>query len=273
MAKHSQIRFEYRDDYEWIRVIDVYPEEHRHLHFENSIQGVMSLDNHASPVLEYINIMAYGVRALFPQPKKVYLGGLGTCSLHHTLTHWWRSQTQIMTWENNERVLELAQKFFRLEPAAKVAIGDFRQKLQGRRVKEADLIFVDCYSAESVPAHLTTVEFMQELSDKLTPGGAAIFNIWSPSCNEFCGYQLKTILEVFPEIAAVMCRKDDNVIVFAQKKLRNDWPEALVIKDIEYPLLTISRDDPDSWPDFMADVEIIRDDNVYELFAVVGLDF
>lgn len=273
MADYSKTRFEYKDDFEWIRVIDIFPQQHRYLHFETSIQGVMSLVDHTVPVLEYIGVMSHGARNLCNKPEKIILGGLGSCSLLNVLGAVWNKGTQFLTIEANERVFEIARRFFRLSPNDRVLLGDLREELESRRIGEQDLIMVDCYSAVSIPPHLTTLEFMFLLKKKLRPDGFAVFNLWSPSCNRICAHQIRTILEVFGEVAIIMCREDENVVLFAHNNQWSDWPSALMFKGLEYPILPISRRDKTTWPEFLWEGNLIEDSNTGEIFEATGYDF
>ncbi len=272
MSEFSKLRFEYKDDYEWIRVIDVFPKRHRYLHFETSVQGIMNLPDHTMPVLEYIGIMCQGVRG-FCQPEKVVLGGLGSCTLLNVLGAAWSKSAQILTIESSERVFQIARRFFRLDPNARVLLGDFREEMESRRISDLDLVMVDCYSAISMPHHLTTLEFMYLLEKKLKPDGMAVFNLWSPSCNRICTHQIRTILEVFKEVAVVMCREDENVILFARNNHWTQWPPSIQFKGLEYPLMAISLSDKTTWPDFLWEGRIIEDANTNEIFESPGYDF
>ena len=269
MVKSSTIRFEYKDDYEWIRVIDIFPENYRYLYFENSVQGALNLTDHRLPVLEYIGIMARGARLVCPQPQRIVLGGLGSCALLHVLQPWWK-HAHFTNIEVNPRVYEVAKRFFRLSSSAHVLIGDFREKLEARQMKPADLILVDCYSALTVPPHLVTLELMFLVHQKLSQDGYAVFNVWSPSCNRFCGEQIRTSLEAFGEIAVVMCREDENALVFAAKDPGVTWPEAIGFKGMAYPLLSVSRHDKRSWPEFMVESKVVDDRNVGRILETVG---
>lgn len=266
------MRYEFRDDYEWIRIIDAFPENHRSLHFEDSIQGVINLNAHHDPVLEYIGLMAEGSRSFNLMPRRVLIGGLGSGALLHAFTYWWERYAEILTVESNERIHELARRFFRLRSRDKVLLGDLRSVLENSE-EPFDIVAIDCYSATSIPPHLTTLEFMEALAAKLTPSGTATFNLWSPSCNELCGDQLRTMLEVFDKLAVASCHEDQNLVVFVRQDARMDWPSSIRLKNKRYDLQMISRTFEEGWPTYMIDSDVITDDNMGQFFSALSLSF
>jgi spermidine synthase len=274
MPKHARLRYEFKDDWEWIRVIDAFPEQHRYLQFEESVQGVMSLLEHRMPVLEYISIMAHGTYAIQEQgqnlswPGKIVLGGLGTATLFHVLRDWW-PYAEITTIECNARVIDLAKRFFRAD-GARIIHGDLRETLEEKEPGPADLIMIDCYSAVSVPYHLATLEFMFLLLEKLTPKGMVVFNLWSPDCNRICAHQIRTITRAFDDCAMLRCRQDANIILFARKE-KGPWPGQLKLKGTAYPFLPLPANESKAWPDYLQGGEVIDDRNAAEIFSNVGI--
>lgn len=269
MTSYSRIKFEYKDDLEWIQVVDLYPEAHRYLQFESSIQGVMGLADHRVPVLEYIGLMARAASLCLAEPEQIWIGGLGTCSLLHAIQTQWKT-ARVHTVESNHMVHELARRFFRLDPGAEVTIGDLRETLQSQAFDRCDLLLVDCYSAFSIPQHLTTLEFWYLVRQKLAPGGLLISNLWSSGCNKICGDQVRTLLEVFDELALVSCREDENIIAITGKAPSSSWPETITWKGRTYPLTSLSRRKESKWPEFMEGCRVLEDDNVAVAFEAVG---
>jgi len=272
LPRGSVVRYEFKDDFEWIRVIDSFPENHRYLHFEDSIQGAIDLSDHHLPVFEYIAVMAAAAHTLCGAPGKILIGGLGTCTLHHAVGRFWPAARQISV-ESNSRIYELAKRFFRLEPRAKVLIGDLRHRLNAnRKLRGFDLVLLDCYTATSIPPHLTSLEWVTLLAGTLAAEGVAIGNLWDPGCNDLCGDQIRTFLEVFGRVAVIDCRDENNLILCASAN-RRDWPDMLVAKGLSYPVRVIDRDAPEAWPEFMSDARVIRDDNLADFFQAIGLVF
>lgn len=266
------MKYEFKDEYEWIRVIDSFPENHRYLHFEGSIQGAINLSALHQPVLEYVGLMAEGARFLNVLPKSVLLGGLGSCGLLHALSWWWRRQALIQTVEISQRIHQIAHRFFRLRSSEAVILGDLRQLLEEGLFPQTDLILVDCYTAASIPPHLTTLQFMELLSNNMSEVGACAFNIWSPECNELCGDQLRTMLEVFGKVGIVVCHEDQNLIAFVRKDPREDWPGSLMFNGRRYNLQLFSQSFKQNWPEHLREGRTITDENMGFLFQALMID-
>lgn len=271
LASITRLRYEFNDDIDQIRIVDMFPENHRYLHFEDSVQGVLNLSAHHEPVLEYIGLMVAAARSFNVLPESVLLGGLGSCSLVHALDHWWHRHARIQTVEYSQRIHELARRYFRLRSRNEVIIGDFRSCLEEDMFEVSDLILVDCYSALSIPPHLTTLQFMELLYESLSEKGACIFNLWSPDCNELCGDQLRTMLEVFQRVAVVQCRDDQNFVAMVRKNPRAEWPGYLQWKAKRYDVRILSLDDRIYWPQYLHGSEIITDENMGQFFEAVSM--
>ena len=272
LNKHSFLRHEYKDDFEWIRIIDVLPDQHRYLYFESSIQGVLNLLDHRIPVLEYVAIMAHASKMFAPQPQQILIGGLGSASLWHTYSHWWTDLAQMIVVENNARIVELAREFFGFEPKNTLVEGDFREQLENTSLTY-DLIAVDCYSALSIPPQLTTLEFMYLLQSRLTHQGIAVLNLWSPGCNRICADQVYTIAQVFDQIGVIACREDSNLVLIAAKNPQHQFPKHMIYNGLEYPILWVSAHDRKTWPDYLTGAQCLEDNNVSQIFSTTGIDF
>lgn len=64
----------------------------------------------------------------------------------------------------------------RCTPDAPILLGDARVSLEQDDTSRFDIIFVDAFSSDSVPAHLISVEAMRLYRDRLAPGGIIVFN-------------------------------------------------------------------------------------------------
>jgi spermidine synthase len=61
----------------------------------------------------------------------------------------------------------------------------------------------DAFSGRSVPWHLTTVEFLTDVRDKLNDSGFYVMNTIDHPPTRFARAELATIAEVFPYVAVV----------------------------------------------------------------------
>jgi spermidine synthase len=82
--------------------------------------------------------------------------------------------------------------------------------MDGRRFLEStnetyDLVVLDAYQRSAVPFHLTTVEFMQLVNDRLDENGSVVANVISARSGEgsaFFRAQFKTMQAAFPQVYA-----------------------------------------------------------------------
>ena len=61
------------------------------------------------------------------------------------------------------------------DPRLQVDVGDGRRFLAGNE-KRWDVIVVDAFFADSIPAHLVTQEFLALARSRLAPGGVVVMN-------------------------------------------------------------------------------------------------
>ena len=103
--------------------------------------------------------------------------GLGT----GTLAAYGRAGDELRIYEINEQVLELANSHFTYladSPARIVPVlGDGRLMLEAEPDQGFDLLAVDAFSGDSIPAHLLTLEAMQGYLRHLRPDGILAIHI------------------------------------------------------------------------------------------------
>ncbi|WP_265108467.1 spermidine synthase [Halosolutus halophilus] len=111
-------------------------------------------------------------------------------------------------------VTDAAETYFGLDRGeVNVHTEDGRQFLQ-RTDETYDLIVLDAFKKEQVPFHLTTVEFMELLTERLSEDGMVHANvISSPSgpAAEFYHAQYKTMDEVFPSVYSFRTSDSNSV--------------------------------------------------------------
>lgn len=66
-----------------------------------------------------------------------------------------------------------------------------------------DVVVGDAFSGRSVPWHLTTREFIADISDRLTDGGIYVINVIDYPPASFARAELSTLAEVFDHVAVV----------------------------------------------------------------------
>lgn len=146
----------------------------------NHGQQYLAEEHRRTPTSYYCHESGVG-RALFalPQdrPLKVGMVGLGT----GTLAAYGRQGDEMRIYEINEQVLELARSHFTYladSPARIVPVlGDGRLMLEREPDQGFDLLAIDAFSGDSIPAHLLTLEAMQAYLRHLKPDGILAVHI------------------------------------------------------------------------------------------------
>jgi spermidine synthase len=145
--------------------------------------------------LRYAQVMS--VATVYPEaPKKVLMLGLGGGSISTYLGRF-MPETAITTVEIDPGVIKAAKSYFGLLESERMRYlaGDGRVFLT-RGGERYDLILLDAYRGGYVPVHLLTREFYTLVKERLTPGGAAAFNVHDGS--KLYASTVKTLSEVFP---------------------------------------------------------------------------
>lgn len=135
---------------------------------------------------------------LAPGPVDVlYIGGGG-----FTLPRWVagaRPGSTATVLELDEGLVDLAERELGLVPGDidDLRIGDARLTLGTLPEGGFDVIVGDAFGGISVPWHLTTREFIEEIAARLAPGGIYVMNVIDRPPNAFAEAEAATLLEVF----------------------------------------------------------------------------
>jgi spermidine synthase len=149
----------------------------RLLKFERNQQSSMRIDDPYETDIEYVAYFHLTL-ALKPDARRVLVIGLGGGSL---VKRMWRDYPELTidAVEIDPEVAEVAHELFEVprdEPRVHVHVGDGRDYLQGSDTTY-DIIVVDAFDDDHIPAHLLTEEFMRELRDHLAEDGAIAYNV------------------------------------------------------------------------------------------------
>jgi len=161
--------------------------------------------NQAAPALLLIN----------PHPRRVLIIGLGGGTVGRYLQSRMRD-LEIHYVDIDPAVPQLAQRFFffRPGPKIKVTVEDGRQFLHASG-ETWDLIYIDAYIGQSVPFHLTTVQFLDEVKRHLAPGGVFGLNLAAGLSDPFSQAIYRTVRERFDSEYLFMVRRALNALVVA----------------------------------------------------------
>lgn len=146
-------------------------------------QTCMQLDEPQKLVFEYTRLMASAL-LVRPAPESVLVIGLGGATLPVAL-HRVLPDAVIDSVEIDPAVVRVAERFFGYEtgPRQRVYVEDGRAFVEralaeGRRY---DMVMLDAFDVDYIPAHLLTREFLQAVHDILSPNGLLVANSFTQS--------------------------------------------------------------------------------------------
>jgi len=189
-------------DTRYHRLLVVDDENSRYLRFDSSFQSGMYLDDPVRTRFLYSDYLHLGL-AYNPNAKRILVVGLGGGSTQKRLFRDF-GDVEITTVELDPEVVETAYRWFELprDPRVVVEVDDGRRFLQ-RNDDRYDVIMVDAFYADGVPFHLTTLEFVELMRDRLTPGGVVATNVIGALTGESSKITRalwKTYAAVFPTV-------------------------------------------------------------------------
>jgi spermidine synthase len=144
--------------------------------FVNRISQTMD-DAHARPEKNEERYFTYVYRVAdaldtLAHGKKVLLLGLGGGSV---ATHLTKKGYQVEVCELDERIVQVAEKYFHLDPAIKITVDDARHFLNVSDNKY-DVVIFDTFKGEETPSHVLTRQSLARVKAMLNPGGLVFVN-------------------------------------------------------------------------------------------------
>ncbi len=189
-------------------------------------QSVVKLGDPDHLALPYTPVALVGL-ALSGEPSRFLIVGLGGGTLPMFLRKHYPNTT-IDVVDIDPEVVAVAKKFFgfREDRLMKASVGDGRRFIEKSR-QPYDVIFLDAFGANSVPAHLTTLEFLQAVRRAVTPGGVVVGNLWGRIANPLYDEMVRTYQEVFDELLILDVRGAGNKILLALPRKQPLNPDEL----------------------------------------------
>lgn len=180
----------------------------RHLVFNprKGSQSIIRVTNPDEIVSEFSQYMLMAPLMLERPIKRVLFIGLGGGVMPMYIQKMYPS-CQIDVVEIDDGVPPIAEKYFRFKPGKnlKVIIGDGRVYVNRCQNGVYDIVFIDAYNHEERPFQLTTQAFYRRVKAILKPDGVVTVNLAPGGESKFCANELKTIQNVFPNMAVYEC--------------------------------------------------------------------
>jgi spermidine synthase len=133
----------------------------------------------------------------------VHLGGAGCTMAQYVAAT--RPASRQHVFEIDGALVTLARQAFGLRRLRKVRIttADAREGIARLADESVDVVIRDAFAGETVPAHLTTVEFMQEVRRVLRPTGTYLSNVADTSDVRHSRVEAAVALDQFPHVSLI----------------------------------------------------------------------
>lgn len=103
--------------------------------------------------------------------------------------------------EIDRELVHIGKTELALSDSVDVIVDDARISLRALGVGSADVVVGDAYSGSSVPWHLTTLEYNNQIADVLNPAGVYIMNVIDYDALRFVRAEAATLKQVFSNVA------------------------------------------------------------------------
>ena len=153
--------------------------------------------------------------ALSTEPQRILVIGLGGGTLPSFL-HKHYPGAAIDAVDIDPDVVAVAKRYFGFREDARMRahVGDGRRFIEDVR-QPYDIIFLDAYGSDSLPEHLTTLEFLQAVKRAVKAGGVVVGNVWGRGSNRLYDAMVRTYQDVFDDLYILDVRGAGNQILLA----------------------------------------------------------
>lgn len=191
----------------------------RTLRFERggARQSVVKVDDPGYVALPYVRAALVAL-ALVQEPRRILVVGLGGGTLPRFLHHYYPAAT-IDAVDIDPDVVQVAREYFGLreDERLRAHVADGRQFIEQVRAPY-DLVFLDAYGASSVPAHMTTEEFVRAARRAIRADGVVVSNLWSGEHNPLYNAMARTYLKVFDTVKIIPAGGNRIVLALPRKE-------------------------------------------------------
>lgn len=220
----------------------------------------VDLDDPGHLQYDYVRWIAKGIDSMNPGDGPldvVFVGGGG-----FTLPRWLlatRPGSKARVLEVDEELVEFDEDRLGLrpEPGLEISTGDARVEMLDLADESADAVVGDAFGNYSVPWHLATSEWVEEVRRVLRPGGLYALNVIDLEELELLKAEAATVLDSFKHVRLVTFGAPEELFGGNAVLLASDRPipdRALLDDEVS---VGFSQEELES---FVGDAEILRDD-------------
>lgn len=164
-------------------------------------QSYVDLDDPEHLEFDYVRLLADLVDLLPDGPLSVvHLGGAG-CTLPRWVARTRPGSTQVVV-EADEPLADVVRQQLGTE-GFRLRVGDGREALAHLRPGTSDAVVADVFTGARVPAHLATLEHVQEVKAVLRDGGLYAVNVADTGTLPFARSQAATLAAVFAHVVVL----------------------------------------------------------------------
>ena len=191
-------------------------------------QSVVKLGDPEHLELPYARVIPLAL-AFVEQPQSALVIGLGGGTIPGFLRKHYPAM-KIDVVDIDPVVVEVAKSHFGFREDARMRahVEDGRRFVE-RSKERYDLILLDGFGTDSVPAHLTTQEFLSAVKAILSPRGAVVGNLWGRDVNRLYDSMVKTYRTVFDNVRIADVLGSGNKILIASGAMV-DPPQREVVR-------------------------------------------
>ena len=158
---------------------------------------------------------------VFENPR-VLMIGLGGGTIAHQISANFGSRVQLEIFEVDANIADMSKRFFGLNPATKIVIGDGAVLLSKKRAAY-DIIILDAYDVDTIPAQFLTAQFVRNASNALKGAGILAINYISTMGH---GGMLENYVNILSEHFSVYLINargiTSNSIIICSKSLKKE---------------------------------------------------
>ena len=146
------------------------------------LQSRIDINQLDTLVLIYTQMLTSAL-LLQPVPSSILMIGLGGCAMSNFLARLYPDAVLDVV-EIDQKIIDISKQFFYFQetPNYKIHNEDgrrFIQKMSGK--KQYDLIYLDAFKSGSIPFHLKTIQFYEDLMQVLSSEGVVGSNLYGKS--------------------------------------------------------------------------------------------